>query len=120
MTSKEILSKIVHIIHQHVDSFEYPDKQLHEDVVTIYKDLERLKELEKEYEKLFEICTKQAYLLNNKHIDKPIIEQLIKAIKDEIELLIERRFNAYACDNYEVYNVIDAIIEELKEVLGNA
>ena len=44
-------------------------------------------------------------------------ENLIKEIKDEIELLIERRFNAYSCDNYEVYNVIDAIIEELKEVL---
>ena len=47
-------------------------------------------------------------------------EKLKKAIEDEIELLIERRFNAYSCDNYEVYNVIDAIIEELKEVLGDA
>ena len=46
-------------------------------------------------------------------------EKLKKAIEYEIELLIERRFNAYACDNYEVYNVIDAIIEELREVLGN-
>lgn len=45
-------------------------------------------------------------------------EKLKKAIKYEIELLIERRFNAYACDNYEIYNIIDAIIEELKEVLN--
>ena len=32
-------------------------------------------------------------------------EKLKKAIKNEIELLRERRFNAYACDNY-VHNII--------------
>ena len=62
---------------------------------------------------LIYVCSKTEYAKVVKENEK-----LKKAIEYEIELLIERRFNAYACDNYEVYNVIDAIIEELKEVLG--
>lgn len=46
-------------------------------------------------------------------------EKLKKAIENEIELLIERRFNAYACDNYEIHSILNTIIEELREVLSN-
>lgn len=73
--------------------------------------LDRLEVLEKiieEYKKLY-IYEKVIELQQEN-------EKLKKAIEHEIELLIERRFNSYACDNYEVYNVIYAIIEELKEV----
>ena len=87
----------------------------------ILNHLERLETLEKENTRLNIILddTKSDYLktLREKESLKQENEKLKKAIEYEIELLIERRFNAYACDNYEVYNVIDAIIEELKEVL---
>lgn len=46
-------------------------------------------------------------------------EQLKKAIEDEIELLVERRFSAYACDDYKTHSVLNTIIEELREVLGD-
>ena len=81
--------------------------------------LDRLEVLENENKKLnFENQTLRNGIdldLNAKLLSEN--EKLKKAIEHEIELLIERRFNSYACDNYEVYNVIYAIIEELKEVL---
>ena len=45
-------------------------------------------------------------------------EKLKKAIEQEIELLIERRETFYITDSYDEYAVVNEIIEELKEVLG--
>lgn len=46
-------------------------------------------ELKEQHEKDFEIICKQAYLLNNKHIDRPFIEIYQKAI----EILKDKKFN---------------------------
>lgn len=59
-----------------------------------------------------ELLSNRANVLNQEN------EKLKKVIENEIEILIERRFNAYACDDYETHNVLNTIIEELREVLG--
>ena len=46
-------------------------------------------------------------------------EKLKNAIEKEISILEKRRFNAYACDDYKTHNVLNEVIEELKEVLEN-
>ena len=128
MTSKEALKKLEYFTNWTSD--ENIDKDLYNlwgNVAcrTIKQDLERLEEINKVWHKN-EVM--ESVDINAKHLQELYDyiskvnqenEKLKKAIENEIELLIERRFNSYACDNYEVYNVIDAIIEELKEVLGN-
>lgn len=145
MSSKEALEIIELILNNHSNMLEVNDKR-NECLNVIKQDIERLEKLEIE-NRNNEKVIKDSVKLINKNLElkerlevleieneqlkgnedivsnyayglKEENEKLKKAIEYEIELLIERRFNAYACDNYEVYNVIDAIIEELKEVLG--
>ena len=105
MTSKEALEKFKLLYESKCDS---PNNLIGFDMcyITIKKDLERLEELEKEnqelkeqHEKDFEIICKQAYLLNNKHIDRPIIEKYQKAIK-----FLKELFNLKSCNIFEKVN----------------
>jgi hypothetical protein len=96
MTSKEALDKIckVKIYQKEASAYDYLGKEIYKEEIEIIKqDLERLEVLEQENQEYFEIICKQAYLLNNKHIDKPIIEKLIQEnekLKKALELACER------------------------------
>lgn len=60
------------------------NKVIKDSVALINKNLElqqRLEELEKENQELWYNVSKQAYLLNSKHIDSPFIERYQKAIE---------------------------------------
>ena len=90
-----------------------------------YKDIVKLRKQMQEnnrnfYEQPIVITYQQAIQIENECFAlEQENEKFKKAIKNEIELLIERRFNAYACDNYETHNILNTIIEELREVLDN-
>lgn len=46
-------------------------------------------------------------------------EKLIEAIKHEIDILKDKRFTAYICDNQETYNTLDEIVEELEGLIND-
>lgn len=46
-------------------------------------------------------------------------KQFKSAVKKELSILEDRRFDAYVCDDYETYRILNETIEELKEVLGS-
>lgn len=94
------------------------------DYELIKQDLERLEQLEKENQELWYNVSKQAYLLNSKHIDSPFIERYQKAIEImkykfvNIPVLIDT-----SCfDEYCMYVICNELTEQeydlLKEVLG--
>ena len=58
-------------------------------------------------------------LLINKNFAQGIALKYKKDIEKEIEILIERRSDAYYTEEDEVYRELDIIIEELREVLEN-
>lgn len=108
------------------------DSKVEPYIECINKDLERLEALENENKEYFEIITKQAYLLNNKHIDRPFIEilqQENEKLKKAIEILKKYyKFKLFppAMDNipeisistdWEHY-ISKQEFELLKEVLG--
>ena len=92
---------------------------------------ERLEALEKENKEYFEIITKQAYLLNNKHIDRPFIEilqQENEKLKKAFQILTQRivikahRNFLFGGRYLDVANTTMKLTDEeyelLKEVLG--
>lgn len=124
MQSKEALQQLNNFIsrEKHINSER--NKTINECINTIKQDLERLEVLEKENKEYFEIITKQAYLLNNKHIDRPFIEILqqeneklkkaIEIFKTFISVSKEVNFDTFItsyCDD-DVFNL-------LKEVINN-
>lgn len=102
------------------------EKVVSDSAKLINKNLElqaRLETLEKENRELKETIEIRKQM-NINLIDfgtklKQENEKLKKAIENEIELLIERRETFWFTDSYDEYAVVNEIIEELKEVLGN-
>lgn len=43
-------------------------------------------------------------------------KELRSAIEKELSILADRRFDAYACDDYETHRILDEVIEELRGV----
>lgn len=102
----------------------------------INQDLERLEHLEKEnqelkeqHEKDFEIICKQAYLLNNKHIDRPFIEKYQKFIdflKLNFDISLDSKLrisDGSECVQTFIIDLpenttIDEMFEIIEEVLG--
>lgn len=90
MNSLEALDELSLMINREKHINSELNKKINDLKQTIKQDLERLEVLEKENKEYFEIISKQAYLLNNKHIDKPIIEKLIQEnekLKNAIEII---------------------------------
>ena len=66
----------------------------------------------------FEVLVKQAYLLNNKHIDKPIIE-LYKLENEKLKKAVTMLYLVAKLYDIEVYNNLDEKDKNLlNEVLG--
>jgi hypothetical protein len=86
------------------------------------QDLERLEVLEKENKiiKNSILGTTQYEWINENHKLQQENEKLKKAIVKELALLNERRETFWFTDSYDEYAVVNEIIEELKEVLGDA
>ena len=77
------------------------------------------KELKDQHEKDFEIISKQAYLLNNQHIDKPIIE-LYKQENKKLKKAVTMLYLVAKLYDMEVYNNLDEKDKNLlEEVLSN-
>jgi protein subunit release factor A len=142
MTSKEIQEMIIDLEDQ-IERFGVMNTfNLQLSILKSYKqDLERLEALEQENKEYFEIITKQAYLLNNKHIDRPFIEILqqeneklkkaIEILKDHVQFklvpivsndaILEGAYHfGIKIDKYGYYATLPKIeAEVLKEVLEN-
>ena len=121
MTSKEVQEMIIDFEKQIEQFGEMITLTNQLSVLKSYKqDLERLECLEKEYKDYqnLSIQVRNAFQISNRNLTQQN-EKLKKAIKDEIELLRERRFTAYACDDYKIHSVLNTIIEELEEALGD-
>ena len=133
MTSKEALKQLNNFIsrEKHINSER--NKTINECINTIKQDLERLETLEKQNEELFGICAKQAYIINNKHIDKTFNEELQEEnekLKKVIEIIKNKRVNLNllfqepntleAYNNYclPIYKLTQQEYELLNEVLG--
>ena len=132
MTSKEIQEMIIDLEDQ-IERFGVMNTfNLQLSILKSYKqDLERLEELEKENKEYFEIITKQAYLLNNKHIDRPFIEilqQENEKLKKAFKILTQRiiikthKNFLFGGRHLDIANTTMKLTDEeyelLKEVLG--
>lgn len=87
-------------------------------------------ELKEQHEKDFEIICKQAYLLNNKHIDRPFIEKYQKFIdflKLNFDISLDSKLrisDGSECVQTFIIDLpenttIDEMFEIIEEVLGN-
>lgn len=131
MTSKEALEYLTSKVFTGGNSILETEAEICANVIK--QDLERLKALEKENKEYFEIITKQAYLLNNKHIDRPFIEilqQENEKLKKAIEIIknkLELEFNLdeyWKGVHYHLWSengceITKQEYELLKEVLDN-
>lgn len=121
MSSKEALESIKQCCYEYLQEFQNIEqvKFIGNCFMQLEQDLERLETLEtsvleyRDQEQLYWQTNENNVKLRDEN------EKLKKDIQNEIELLIERRFNAYACDDYQTHNILNTIIEELREVLDN-
>jgi hypothetical protein len=108
MTKEIYYNRLMHIYDNYIYKNTLTDSFI-KSVVRITKEYIKYEELEKEnqelkeqHEKDFEIICKQAYLLNNKHIDSPFIEKYQKAIDIlKIQISLEK----IQCENGYIYIV---------------
>ena len=121
MTSKEALDWLVNYLapfHFHANK-EKADK-INNVLLTLKQDLERLETLEKENKKWREIVGCDLCEALGREILLEENEKLKKAIEKELALLKERRETFWFTDSYDEYAVVNEIIEEFEEVLGDA
>ncbi len=116
MTSKEALEQLEQYITNKKGRLSIFIKLYFE---IIKQDLERLKVLEKENKEYFDTICKQAYLLNNKHIDKPIIEMYIQE-NEKLKSIIKENFGYSETTDRVFFNYTEPVMEdEIIEVLNN-
>lgn len=115
MTSKEALEQLNIFIsrEKHINSEK--NKIMNDCVSQIKQDLERLEVLEKNSDKVI----KDSVNLINKNLElQQENEKLKNAFEKELALLKERRETFWFTDSYDEYAVVNEIIEEFEEVLG--
>lgn len=116
MNSKEALEIIIFRLTSHEEDLELreTDKKA---IEIIKQNLERLEKLEIENRNNEKVIKDSVKLINKNLELRQENEKLKKAIEKELALLNERRETFWVTDSYDEYAVVNAIIEELKEVL---
>lgn len=118
MTSKEALERYYSNLLYGNCGFQTEQEEL-DGLNAIKQDLERLEAIDN-LTKTIETRVLHEFNLPYDYFEvKRENEKLKKAIEKELALLNERRETFWFTDSYDEYAVVNEIIEELKEVLGN-